>query len=228
MKTIKQLCATVALTTLLASTASALPIAWTDWQTSPTTSSAYGQMTVGTNVIDVTATSTSAFRAVQTGSGTNFLSGHSSNPSGSPYTNGEVDNAPTPSELIQMNLGGTVTLTFSTAIENIYIAMVSANNNTVDFGTAITVDSNGRGYWGAGTPLVNSGGTGFYGSGEVHATFKLAGEFTSLSFTHTTENWHGFTLGIAGLASSSVPEPASLLILLTGLMGLRLTRRRVV
>jgi hypothetical protein len=224
MKTLKYLSAAALLSNLWASSAVALPIAWTDWQTG-TAAVATGQLTVGLDVIDVTATSTSNYNLVQTGTGTNYLTGHISNPSGSAYTNGEVDNIPTPSELIQLNVGGTVTLTFSQAVENIFIAIVSANGNTMDFGTAITIDSNGRGFWGIGTPIVNGTGTGFTGSGEVHGVIKAAGSFTSLSFTHTTENWHRFTLGVAGLAPSNVPEPASFLILLSGLAGLRLMRR---
>lgn len=227
MKFLKYIAAITLLSNMFLSSAYAIPIVWTDWLTGSSTV-ATGQMTVGSTVIGVTATSTSAFRAVQTGTGTNYLSGHGSNPSGSPYTNGEIDNAPTPSELIQLNAGGIVTLTFSEAIENIFIAMVSANNNVIDFGTAITVDSNGRGYWGAGNPVVNGAGTGFTGVGEVHGVFKAAGEFTSLSFSHLTENWHGFTLGIEGLAPSSVPAPGTLLILLSGLLGLRISRRKAI
>ena len=219
MKSLKYLGAVALLSNLWASSAFALPIAWTDWQAGAATV-ATGQMTVGLDVIGVTATSTSNYNLVQTGTGTNYLTGDA-------YTKGEVDNSPTPSELIQLNAGGTVTLTFSQAIENIFIAVVSANGNTMDFGTAITIDSNGSGFWGAGTPIVNGTGTGFFGVGEVHGVIKAAGEFTSLSFTHTSENWHGFTLGVEGLAPS-VPEPGSLLILLSGLLGFRLTRRRTV
>ena len=102
---------------------------------------------------------------------------------------------------------------------------MSANGNSMDFGTAISIDSFGRGFWGAGTPLLNGTGTGFFGAGEVHGVIQAAGSFTTLSFTHTTENWHGFTLGVASLAS--VPEPASMLMLLTGLLGMGLRRRRV-
>jgi hypothetical protein len=39
----------------------------------------------------------------------------------------------------------------------------------------------------------------FLGSGEVHGVVRLPGTFNSISFTHTSENWHGFTVGVLAL-----------------------------
>ncbi|MGE0486514.1 MAG: PEP-CTERM sorting domain-containing protein [Gammaproteobacteria bacterium] len=199
--------------------AAALPIAWTDWQQGQGGgTSAFGQMTVGANVIDVTLTSTSALFGVQTGTGTNYWSPDV-------YTLGTADNAPPAAEQVQLNAGGTITLTFSQAIENVYIGLISWNNNTVDFGTQMLVDSNGTGFWGGGTPLVNGSGTGFFGAGEVHGVVVLPGSFNSISFSHTGENWHGFTVGVAGLAQA-VPEPTALSLLALGMTGFAARRRR--
>ena len=194
-------------------------INWTDWESSGNNNTtATGTLMVDGTEVDVMFSATSAFGFMQTGTGTNYWSGTA-------YTDGNVDNAPTPSELIALNAGGTVTLTFSSAIENIYFALNSWNGNVVEFDTEISIDSSGAGYWGSGSAIVNSDNTGFTGSGEFHGIILAEGEFTSISFTHTSENWHGFTLGVEGLADEvDVPAPATALLM--GLLLLTAGRLR--
>ncbi len=112
--------------------------------------------------------------------------------------------------------------------------MNSWNGNTIEFGVPISIDSSGSGYWGSGTAILNSTGTGFYGSSEFHGIIALSGSFDSISFTHTSDYWHGFTVGVSGLADAGsgpnpIPEPSTMLLFgvgLAGLAGVRLRKKK--
>jgi len=224
MKSIARLSFGVITTVLISTPAFAVPVSWTDWISSES-SSAIGQIIVGSTVVGVSYVSNTAPSFVQTGTGTDYWTGAA-------YTDGTVDNAPTPSELVALNAGGTVTIDFSEAIEDPFIAMNSWNSNVVDFGVPISIDSSGTGYWGTGTAVLNDSGTGFTGAGEFHGVIALSGSFDSVTFSHTSEYWHGFTVGVAGLADSGpapVPEPTTMLLFgagLAGLAGLRIRRKK--
>lgn len=192
------------------------PVLWTDWTNQ---SAAIVSGTIGAPSGDVTVSAAGVYSFAQTSGGTNYWS-----PSG-PYVSASVDNAPPAADIIGLSTGGTETITFSKAVVDPLIALVSWNGNTVQFSAPIEIVSFGPGYWGNGTPILNAAGDGFFGSGEVHGVVRLRGTYTSFSFTHTSENWHGFTVGI----TSAVPEPVSGLLMLAGLpiLALRLRRRRV-
>lgn len=195
------------------------PIAWTDW-TSTGASVVMGSLSVDSSSVDVTFSGGYSF--AQLGTGINYWT----EASPAPYTaSALVDNAPTASELIALNAGGSVTITFSQAVHDPLIGLVSWNDNTVDFGVPIEILSYGRGYWGNGTPILNGDGDGFYGSGEVHGVIRLAGDYTSITFTHTGENWHGLTVGVVGLAPVPEAETWALMLAGLGLVGWAARRR---
>ncbi len=202
------------LTTCLSTTtpAFAAQVSWTDWVSSPDQFTASGNLLVGTTSVNVDYLGTGAHGFVQTGTGTNFWTGPA-------YTRGTIDNAPPASELVALSQGGTVTINFSQTVQDPLIGLISWNNNTVDFGAPIQFDSFGQGFWGDGTPILNSTGTGFFGSGELHGVLRIPGSYDSIMFSHTGENWHGFTVGVSGLASP-VPIPATVLLFGSGIIGL--------
>jgi hypothetical protein len=203
---------------LLSGTAGAATVSWTDWTgVTATAPGVVGTLDVSGTAVDVNFSG--AYSFAQTTGGTNYWSPTA------PYISGAVDNAPPAADIIGLNAGGRATISFSQAVTDPLIALVSWNNNTVDFGVPIEVLSFGAGYWGNGTPVVNGAGTGFFGSGEVHGVIRLPGTYSSISFTHTSENWHGLTVGVTGIAPA-IPEPSTYALFGVGLVAVMLARRR--
>lgn len=219
MKRIIQLAAGSLITTVFSASAFAVNVSWTDWTSSPDSFSASGDLLVGSTSVGVGYTGTGSHAFVQTAGGTNYWTG-------SAYTNGTVDNAPPASDIVALNTGGTVTITFSQTVVDPYIGLVSWNGNTVDFGVPIVIDSFGPGFWGPGTPVLNATGTGFFGSGEVHGVIRLPGSFDSITFSHSSEGWHGFTVGVAGIAPVPEPETYAMLLAGLGLLGFAVRRKK--
>lgn len=204
--------------------AQAAPVYWTDWTSANVNAqAASGTLTVGATTVGVTYSG--EFNFALTSGGFNYWTPATT------YQGSGVDNAPPDADIIGLSIGGAKTITFSQAVVDPIIALVSWNDNTVDFGTPIDVLQTGPGYWGSGTLVVNATGTGFYGDGDVNGLIRLPGTFTSITFTDTTETWHGFTVGVTGLAGTppppptGVPAPAPLAVLATGLLALAGVRR---
>ena len=203
-----------------ASAAQAATVSWTDWtNTSAAASQVFGDLDI--NGAHVGVTFTGAYAFAQTTGGTNYWS------PAAPYLSSLAGNAPPASDIIALSTGGTATITFSQPVVDPLIALVSWNGNIVDFGVPIEVLSYGSGYWGNGTPVLNPTSTGFFGNGEVHGVIRLPGTYSSVTFTHTTENWHGFTVGAIGQGNgNAVPEPGSVALISLALFTLGATLRR--
>lgn len=119
---------------------------WTDW-TSKAPGVVNGSMSDGVNSVDVTFSG--AYSGAQISGGTNYWSPNA------PYLSATVSNAPPASDIIQLGTGGLKTITFSQAVHNPLIALVSWNGNHVDFapGSNLLYLSSGHGYWGTGTEV---------------------------------------------------------------------------
>lgn len=220
-----------------ATTSGAAVINWVDW-TSSTSTTATGTLDIGGEIIDVTFTNSVANSFVQTAGGTDYWIARGPN---SPYEsigpNG-VDNRPTGTDIIALGQGGTRSLTFSKAIEGLYFALVSWNGNVGTFShdvqklsmTGENIDgspagADSSGYWGSGTGTV-AGNVFTVSGGEPHGTLFVDDMLSAFSFTSRSEGWHGFTVGVAGVAAPTVPLPASGLLLAGAAAGLAALRRR--
>jgi hypothetical protein len=155
----------------------------------------------------------------------------------SSFTGGGVGNAPPPGDIIAQNGGsstGVNTITFSQPINNPVMAIWSLGNPGVVtqyvFPTTEQVNIQGGGpsneYGGSSIYLVTGANaiTGNEGNGVI----EFIGNYSSITFTNpVSENWYGFTLGVAGLAvpPTSTPEPTTLALVATGLAALGIIRR---
>ena len=205
------LAATVSAAALaLASSASAaINVNWANWTVASAGTVLGAVGTVGVSY-------TGGYTFAQTNGGTDFWTDGG-------YTQGLV-NRPTGTDIIALDQGGRKVITFSQAVVDPFMAFTSWQGNTATFSAPFTVISQGCGFWGCGTCNTFGGNTGFTGGGEVHGVLQFKGTFTSLSFTDTSENWHGFTVGVGGV----VPEPATwaMMIMGFGLAGGALRSRR--
>lgn len=147
-----------------------------------------------------------------------------------PYTGSAlVDNRP-PCDAIRLQWEGSHTVTFSEAIVDPLMAILSMGRNdlpvTYDFtGTAGTfsVLSEGQGMFGDGSYSV---GANSLTGNELHGIVQFDGALTEITWTSTAEFWHGFTFGMAPSGPAPVPEPGSMFLFATGLAAMGLWRRR--
>lgn len=227
--TIKRPIARLAVTAALACSASgalAAAVDWTSWTGTQGNSIVNGSLDVGGTSVGVTYSGVAFLFAQVNGDGTNYWL------PAAPYIGPEIDNAPPTADIISLSDPGTSVITFSQAVVDPLIALVSWNGASVTFGGGadqqtynVQYLSAGCGYWGCGG-FANTTSNHFDGAGELHGVVRLLGTYTSISFTDTTsENWHGLTVGIGG-GVAPVPLPAGVWLLASALGALTWRRRK--
>jgi len=204
-------------------------IYWTDWTsaTVSNTGSASGLITTPSGPVTASYTG-QVYATTQTACGASYWVPTT------PYLSPTVPNAPPPCDIVTLTGGPTFpanTITFSQPILNPVMAILSLGQPgvtvTYNFDSPFNILSFGPGYFGGPgtlqqlTPNVLTGVEG-------HGVIQFQGTFSSISWTvPTPETWHGFTLGIVGVAppSTTVPEPATIGLVALGLGGLAVGRR---
>lgn len=199
--------ALAALLTCAASASMAAAPSWIDWSTPST-----GTLTIGSTAVGVTLSGSAPASLVNGDYYYNNANTGGTAPGG---TYGGL----APSDMLQVINASTFTLTFSQAITNPYVALVSIGQPNLPIsytfnGAISSLSTAGNNYWGTGSGSFS--GNTFTGL-EYNGVLQLSGNYTSLTITTAAdENWHGFNVGSAALVTA-VPEPETFAMLLAGL-----------
>jgi hypothetical protein len=193
-------------------------VVWTDWTAASqgTPGSADGTLMVNGTAV--------GFRYVGEVSGNTQTNGGGIDYWGAPGTAYAVTGHPTGTDIITL-IGGNNqivnTIFFGAPVVDPFMAILSlgqpGQHTYYNFDSPFTIVSSGCGYWGgncAGS-LFTTGTANQLDGLEGHGVIQFSGTYSSISWTvPSAENWHGFQVGV-----TATPEPASLVLLSTGLLG---------